>query len=325
MNTIQRWTVVIITAVVIGIALFAGSSALARTNGSVPFGSGYNMMGGYAPNQTGAAQMQYANMMGYNQTYTGTVPYGMMNGNGMMGNSQSYSGTVPYGMMNGNGVMNGGMMGNGMMNGNMMGMMGNSQTYSGTIPYGMMGGFGSNNRTGAKPLSIDQAKTAIEKYLTGLNNSDLSLKEIIIFDNQAYGRIVEKSTGLGAFEVLVDPVTLAVYPEYGPNMMWNLKYGMMSNAGGMLSGGMMGSRQSAPQANGPMTVSAAQAVQAAQRYLDTYLPGARAATDPDQFYGYYTIEILRNDKPSGMLSVNGYTQQVFLHTWHGNFVELSEN
>jgi hypothetical protein len=25
-----------------------------------------------------------------------------------------------------------------------------------------------------------------------------------------------------------------------------------------------------------------------------------------------------------MLSVNGYTQQVFLHTWHGKLLEMSE-
>jgi hypothetical protein len=27
----------------------------------------------------------------------------------------------------------------------------------------------------------------------------------------------------------------------------------------------------------------------------------------------------------GMLSVNGYTGQVFPHTWHGDFVEMSES
>lgn len=305
MNTTQRWTLAIIGAVAIGIALLVGGVALGRTGWAMPYGSGYNMMGGSAPNQTGAGQMPYGNMMGYGQTYSRTAPYGMMNGNGMMG---------------GNGA---GMMGNGMMNG------------------GMMGGFGSSQLNGVKPLTIDQAKAAVEKYLAGLNNSDLSLKEVIIFDNQAYARVVEKSTGIGAFEVLVDPVTLAVFPEYGPNMMWNQKYGMMSGTGmtgmmgyaqnytgtvpyGMMGGNMMGGATTA-QPSAQMPVSADEAVQAAQRYLDQYLPGARAATDPDPFYGYYTIEILRDDKPAGMLSVNGYTQQVFLHTWHGNFVELSED
>ena len=55
----------------------------------------------------------------------------------------------------------------------------------------------------------------------------------MIFDNNAYARITEKSTGIGAMELLVDPASLVVFPEYGPNMMWNLKYGMMSGAGMM--------------------------------------------------------------------------------------------
>ena len=43
----------------------------------------------------------------------------------------------------------------------------------------------------------------------------------------------EKSTGIGAFEMLIDKYTGSIYPEMGPNMMWNTKYGMMN-------GGMMG-------------------------------------------------------------------------------------
>jgi hypothetical protein len=341
MTTTQRWTVAIIAVIAIGVALFAGGIALGRTGWAMPFGTG-NMMGGYAPNQTSAAQMPYGNMMGYSQTYSGTVPYGMMgsnpndagatpysmmNGLGMMGSGQPYSGTVPSGMMNSG---YGGMLG-----GNMMGMMGNG-VMSGN---GMMGGPGSSQLYGVKPLSVDQAKKAVSDYVTRFNNPDLIVSEIVIFDNNAYARITEKSTGIGAFEVLVDPVTLAAYPEYGPNMMWNLKYGMMSGNGmmgysqnytgtvpnGMMGGGsMMGSGQPALQANGQMPVSADEAVQTAQRYLDTYLPGAKASAQPDPFYGYYTIEILRDGKTVGMLSVNGYTQQVFLHTWHGNFIEMSE-
>ena len=46
--------------------------------------------------------------------------------------------------------------------------------------------------------------------------------------------------------------------------------------------------------------------------------------DVDGFYGYYTIDILRDGRIAGMLSVNGYTRQVFLHTWHGNLLEMVE-
>lgn len=207
--------------------------------------------------------------------------------------------------------------------------------------YSMMGGYQSGNSANVKPLTVDQAKQAVEGYLKGLNNSDLELKEIMIFDNNAYARITEKSTGVGAMELLVDPVNLFVFPEYGPNMMWNLKYGYMTGSGGMMGGygGMMGSR------NGPkggfggmmggltsnpgstqatMTVTPEQALKIAKEYLDQQFPGYQVAADADPFYGYYTIDIMKEGKPTGMLSVNGFSGQVFLHTWHGTFIEISE-
>ena len=79
---------------------------------------------------------------------------------------------------------------------------------------------------------------AVEAYLADLGNDDLEVAEIMVFDNNSYAIVVEESTGIGAFELLVDPATKAVYPEYGPNMMWNLKYGM--HAGSGFGGGMMG-------------------------------------------------------------------------------------
>ncbi len=181
----------------------------------------------------------------------------------------------------------------------------------------------SNRQSGVKPLMVDQAKQAVNTYLASLNNPDLVISEIMIFDNNAYTRITEKSTGIGAFELLVDPATQSVFPEYGPNMMWNQKYGMMSGSGMM---GMMNG-YAAPNATGQMPVAADQARQAAQRYLDTNQPGTQAGANPDAFCGYYTIDTLRvrDGKPVGMLSVNGYTGQVFLHTWHGNFIEMSED
>jgi hypothetical protein len=45
---------------------------------------------------------------------------------------------------------------------------------------------------------------------------------------------------------------------------------------------------------------------------------------PDAFYGYYTVHVRKADQLAGMLSVNGYTGQVWFHTWHGNFIASSE-
>jgi hypothetical protein len=90
---------------------------------------------------------------------------------------------------------------------------------------------------------------------------------------------------------------------------------------------MMGNSTSSatPSAvDGTMPVTAAQALQAAQQYLDTALPGTKTATDADPFYGYYTIDILRDGNIVGMLSVNGYNSQVFLHTWHGTFIATQD-
>ena len=235
-----------------------------------------------------------------------------------------------------------GMMGGGFGHAGMMG--GRTARGYGNGP-GMMGGYGTWPGTTANvtPLTVEQATQAAEKYLAGLNNADLKIAEVMIFDNNAYVRVVEQSTGIGAFELLVDPLTQIAYPEYGPNMMWNLKYGglnhrgmmvarfpatMMGGYGGMTPRmGVMGGyawNATPADVSAQMPVTEKQALETAQKYLDTYLPGTTTAEDADPFYGYYTIDTLRDGKIVGMLSVNGYNSQVFLHTWHGNFIEMSE-
>jgi hypothetical protein len=219
-----------------------------------------------------------------------------------------------------------GMMSNGMMS---------SRRSSGS---GMMGNYGYSNPSVA-PLTVDQAYQAAGTYLAALNDPGLKIAEVMVFDNNAYVRVIEQSTGIGAFELLVDPTSLVVYPEHGPNMMWNLKYAglnhqsMMGGRGGMTpalrsgaSAGVGGSAFSATPAavSADMPVTSAQALQAAQAYLDTALPGAKTAVDADRFYGYYTIDILRDGKIIGMLSVNGFNSQVFMHTWHGTFITTQD-
>lgn len=195
--------------------------------------------------------------------------------------------------------------------------------------YGMMGGAGMMGAAGSglyagEPLALDEAQEAVEQYLASLGDENLVLGEVMVFDNQAYAQIVERDSGLGAMEVLVDPVTRAVYPEHGPNMMWNLKYSpMVTGQFGML--GMMGGASlGSAELEGEMPVSGAEAVERAQAYLDRYLPGAQADEQADPFYGYYTLHVLRDGKTVGMLSVNGYNGQVLPHTWHGELLEMAE-
>jgi hypothetical protein len=211
------------------------------------------------------------------------------------------------------------------------GMMGDRRGYGmmdGGRGYGMMDGtaYGNSDIT---PLSVDQARAAAQKYLTALNNPDLAVTEVMIFDNNAYVAVKETSTGLGAFELLVDPTSQVAYPEHGPNMMWNLKYGGINHAGmgngrGYHMGAWSGQSATPPDVSAAMPVTVDQATKAAQSYLDAQVLGATAAKDPLEFYGYYTLDFTKDGKVAGMLSVNGYNSQVFLHTWHGTFIEEAE-
>lgn len=306
MNNAKQWFSIALLSglvVLLLIGLLVTVPAFAQGPGG---GMGGGMMGGW--------------MMGNTQNLTGTTPYGpgsMMGGPGwMMGNTQGLTGTTPFGP--------GGMMGS-MMSGMMNGMM-NS---------GMMGGMMVNSNSSfftAKPLTLAEATDTLTTYLTSLNDANLELGEVMIFDNQAYAQIVEKDSGIGVMEVLVDPTSKAVFPEMGPTMMWNLKYGMMSGFGGygmmgMMMGGM-GNMMGQPAPADPsaeMPVTPEKAVETAQTYLDTYFKDANLTVESkaDRFYGYYTLEVSQNGQTAGMLSVNGYTGQVFPHTWHGKLIEMS--
>ncbi len=67
-------------------------------------------------------------------------------------------------------------------------------------------------------------------------------------------------------------------------------------------------------------MTADEAVLAAQAYLDRYVPGLQADDHAAEFYGYYTLHTLRDDEIVGMLSVNGDTGAVWLHSWHGVYL-----
>jgi hypothetical protein len=211
----------------------------------------------------------------------------------------------------------GGMMGQGYG-------IGPSTGITGTMPYSpggcpMYGGWGTGTGT---PISMDQAIAAARQYVAAYGNSDLTLTEVMEFTNNFYAEVKEKSTGIHAFELLINRYTGVVSPEPGPNMMWNTKYGHMGGLRGGMMRGMMGGWWG--QSDGAMTVTPEQARQKAQQWLDTYLPGTTVAEEADTFYGYYTIHVMKNGQVYGMLSVNGYSGQVWYHTWHGDFIGLRE-
>jgi hypothetical protein len=194
--------------------------------------------------------------------------------------------------------------------------------YSSNAPwdtYGMMGpgmmgygGYGYATVPGIAPISLDDAAARAQTFVTSLNNPDLAVAKVMEFSNNFYVRVREQSTGVNALEILVSRAG-AISPEPGPNMMWNAKYSPMAN---MMGGWFAPSAQN--------SVTAAQAKEKAQQYLDTYLNGANVTEDADAFYGYYTIDVLRDAQPFGVLSVNGSTGAVWYHSWHGSFIREKE-
>jgi len=181
----------------------------------------------------------------------------------------------------------------------------------------MLGGFPTSptapleNKT---PLSIEQAGDSVRAYLTRLGNRNLALAEVMAFDNHFYASVKEQDSGLYAFELLIDRFNGQVVFEPGPNMMWNTKYGHMKMD-------MLNRFFGVGSVDSQMTLSANEAQKTAQQFLENVLPGT-AARKVDRFYGYYTFHILRKEKPIGMLSVNGQSGQVWVHSWHGEFLEM---
>lgn len=222
---------------------------------------------------------------------------------GMMGRSGNWG----YGMMGqgqcdqaGNGAWRFGMPGHG---------MGRHGTW-GQDPVNCPAWNGDTPATGT-PLSLEEAHDIAEQALATYGNSDLEIGEIMQFSQNFYVLVKETTTDKSAFELLIDPSSGAVQPEHGPNMMWNTKYGHM---------GMMG-RWMPGQAQGEMTVTAEQALIYAQQWLDAQMPGS-IAEDVDEFYGYYTLHTSKAGEITGMLSVNGYSGQVWYHSWHGDFIDM---
>jgi len=220
------------------------------------------------------------------------------------------------------------------------GMSQSEGPWAGAGGFDRMPMFGREAVANAEPLTIESTTEAVQTFLDSLGKENLALGEIMIFDNHAYAVIEDTATGEGAFEVLVDPVRQVVHLEFGPSMMWNTTYGMHGTdpIGGI---GRMGGRMTqapAPWAGvdgfgeyGPATVPTdatpltdAEAREKALAYLEQAYPDQTLSATAEAFPGYYTFDVETDGAPVSMLSVNAYTGQVWYHTWHGTFVEMSE-
>lgn len=179
----------------------------------------------------------------------------------------------------------------------------------------MMGPGGGSYRPDAKQLTVNDAAEAVERYLNAYYKQDLVLAEVMEFAQNFYAEAEEADTGIHAMELLIDKYTGRVYPEMGPNLMWNTKYGQMA--------GMMGNYYGRSSPAAVMPVTQEQARELAQQFLDVNIPGITVG-HADTFYGYYTLHTLKEAQIEGMLSVNGYTGAVWYHSWHGPFIGMEE-
>jgi len=187
----------------------------------------------------------------------------------------------------------------------------------------MMGGYGWGefqdfDVEDLKP--IDELTENVKEYL-GNFNGDFEIEDIFIYSNSDYYfSIVEKETGRGAMELLVNPVSGYVYPEHGPNMMWNIEYGMHGNRGyGGRMGMMRGFNYEVDEEN---EISVEDALEKANDYLSELDGDLTAKEGGHAFYGYYTFHVNEGEALKGMMSVNAYTGDVWYHNWHGDLVDI---
>lgn len=179
-------------------------------------------------------------------------------------------------------------------------------------------------------LTVDSAADRVRQVLQARGETDLTVGEVMEFSNHFYVLVKEESTGVGAFELIVERNGF-IHPE-PPSMMWNTKYGHMAGHGGMgmMGGGMMGYGY-APGPHGwsgqPGAPAQAMVIKRAKQVAAQYLSTAFPEVTPDEgtaFYGYFTFDAERDGTAVGMLSVNAFTGQVWYHHWHGGFVREKE-
>lgn len=222
--------------------------------------------------------MMYSSTYGPSGYQPGQMGPGMMrnqgynysSGSGMMGNTG-------YNYSSGSGMMSNMMRGN-MMMGNMIALY----------------------DPRARPITQDEALRSMESLARQYYGSNVEVEDFMAFSSNYYAVLKDANSSQDIAEVLVDRYSGSAYPEPGPNMMWNTRYGagrtQAGNAGYDLAG----------------------AKKLAEDFLTGYLPGAQIM-ESKQMPGYYTFDFGRKDV-EGMMSVNAFSGQIWVHTWHGSYL-----
>lgn len=178
------------------------------------------------------------------------------------------------------------------------------------------GGIDLLNNQNLVSYNDNELKEYVSDFVKREFGSGYKPSDIFIFkDSSYYISVIETDTGRGAFEMLFDPDTREFKPEPGPNMVWNEKYGMMGK-------NMMGLNQIFENDYNKNQVSRKEALVYAKEYLDKNEGNINVNEEGHEFYGYYTFHTKKDNKPYGMLSVNGRTGEVWYHDWHGELEKI---
>lgn len=182
------------------------------------------------------------------------------------------------------------MMGPGMMD---------NPGYNYTYGSGMMGNMMAVYYPESKPIAQDEALKSMQNFAKQYS-SNTEVEDFMVFSSNYYAVLKDPASGKYIAEILVDRYSGSAYPEPGPNMMWNTQYG----AGRVQTGGT--------------SYNLTESEKLANDFLAGYLPGA-TILETKAMPGYYTFDFGRKGI-EGMLSVNAYTGQVWVHTWHGSYI-----
>ncbi|WP_054870998.1 hypothetical protein [Caloranaerobacter sp. TR13] len=184
--------------------------------------------------------------------------------------------------------------------------------------------FSNNIDNMNEKMPLDEIKKNINNYLKSYDKN-LEIGDIFVFtDTEYYVSVEEKDTGKGAMELLVNPYTGYIYPEPGPNMMWNEKYGMHAQFGfGMMGSGMWNYSNRNFNMQNIKKIDRNRAIKIADEYVKSFMnKDFSVANEGHEFYGYYTFHVNKDNQTVGMLSVNYYTGDVWYHTWHGQLDKI---
>ncbi len=214
-----------------------------------------------------------------------------------------------YGSSYNQGGYQSGHMGPGMMynqDGNYSygpGMM-NNPGYNYGYGSGMMGNMMMGNMMAlyypeSRPIAQNEAIKNMESFARQYG-SNVEVEDFMVFSSNYYAVVKDTESDQDIAEIIVDRYSGSIYPEPGPNMMWNTR----SGAGRTRTEGT--------------EYNLAQAENLTKDFLGGYLPEAQIM-ESKEMPGYYTFDFGRHDI-EGMLSVNAYSGQVWVHTWHGPYL-----